>query len=1082
MRIWANVLGNLINRLSWLVIVAALSLVSLVALSLEGLTTYLTAYVSPELYRSARTQLYPNYSVRVQGQGGRTLGVYGMDESRREPIPEVPDTFKDLLMAFEDARFLQHGGVDRVRLLGALSRTLQGQLEGGSTLTMQLAKMMKGDSARTMRRKLDDMALALALEQHHTKDEILRLYADHAYFGHNMYGVANACRYYFGKKDCVGLALEEAAYLVGLVKAPSKYAGNPKLGKARRDLVLLVAMGPAMPPQDPTFEEFLTWFFIDKGYEEVWEREFQQRDALARKYGRGAIIEARNKPLALLAVQEHDETPYVRDAAVQIVADKIGEEQMKRGADVQLTIDPATQKSAEEALAYALQEAERAGLSSDLDGGVVVLNARTGDVLSLVGGRDYGMSQVPFALRPIQVGSALKPFVYAEAFERRVVKPNEKVLDSRICIGGWCPKNYGGKYSGPLPVEDALARSLNSVAVRLANSVGVDALIRRFRELGIQSPLNANLTLALGASEVTMLELATAYTALLDGAQKNARLIVAASDRQGELLYREPRSEPIRVFTPDTATNIRNAMQRALRPNGTAIRLGMGLQEAWSKNGTIKVPEVSCKTGTTNDSLRVGIMCMMSDSDLGEPIVVGVYLGHHIPKPLGDAATGGRLAGPAMQRILLALSRNQQEYHSFLKYTEHGVQSQERAEPVVAAATASLPPLEVIEVAGDGWLATLYERELPRPVWNDLSALLQITSKRAERFTEKLRSTDETSFERGLRLASKIVRFVALRGFSDRAVGHRTLVRDERGFTEFDEQADRVVATQYRVGKDVVRLRMFVSGNTLEGVDLISSTVQGESYARVGNTLRKVVATKVVVDRGAFATAWSKAGLDEQSLNELRTMLSGTSVNLENIQRGFETTMLMAGRKILAASVKPTSDATPVVVAKVSGGVFDQHGVSAVSRLWPIAALDTELLAGRYQGKRTTTDMVLRVRPKAAVISPTRAYVRGVDYDAHRVFLESASGKRFDLSGIRANVAVGDVVSGGDLLGVVDGRNLLIVHADDGVQGLVTFDALAKDPGLSDRVSALSKQLDFAVSGPTKKASAPSWASLFLAP
>jgi membrane peptidoglycan carboxypeptidase len=949
---------------------------------------------------------------------------------------------------------------------------------------MQLAKMMKGDSARTLRRKLDDMALALSMEQHLPKEEILRLYADYAYFGHNVYGLKNACRYYFARPGCEGLSLAEAAYLVGLVKAPTAYGTDPEKGKLRRDVVLTVALGPEPPPLHPSLREFVRWYG-KHGYAEFYEREILHKDMLAQKYGRDAILAAMFEPLRFAYDRGSDDTPYVRDAAVSLVADKLGEERMKRGAQVSLTINENTQHMAELALAEALEQAEVLGAEKDLDGGVVVLDAKTGNVLALVGGRDYGQSQVPFALRPIQVGSAIKPLVYSEGFEEGIIKPGEKVVDTPFCIGGWCPKNYGNKYYGHLPVEDALSHSLNSVAVRIASKIGAETLYERFRELGFRSPLSGNLTMALGASEVSMLELAQAYTALLDGEFKRARLIARADDRAGTVLYVEPQAEPIRVFQPETVADTREAMRRVLLPGGTGVRLGQGLSEGWKVQGAETPPQMACKTGTTNDSLRVGMMCLMSDSDLGTPVILAVYMGYQRPRPLGEQATGGRLAGPAMQRLVLGLSRERTDYGTFAAYNQRGpVETSDRA-PLPPAQKEITPPAPVTyAAAGDNWLHDLYDLHMPPGAWNELTAPLHVAIDRKERFTEKLRGEDWHSgsgFDRAVSLGKKLVRFVAVRGFGRESAGQHLEVNQDGGFAVIDEQPDRIVTQRFAARSDVKKVRVFVSGGQVSGLDLITAAGEGESYVRLKNQLRKAQNLRVVVDRGALGQAWRAAGLDEHDLGELRNMVAGTDVNLDAIRRGFEINMLMVGRTIIAVDIKsPTASggALRYQLGRMSQGTFDTTGHLVGRKLWPIVADEVDTFAVKRGTRRTLSDGVFRAMPNTAVVSPTRAFVIEVDDDAHRIKLESSAGYPFTLSGVRTRAEPGDVFSSGQLIGIVDSRGYLTVRAEAGLPQIVTLRSDETQPSAAAFVSQYLRQLDFAAHGPKRRGSGNSFATL----
>ncbi len=1038
---------------------------SALALAIEGLTTYLQSRLGPKLYDEVAGAIQPPYTLRVVTREGYPLGSFGQDESMREPIDEVPQVFRDLLVAFEDTRFDQHNGVDRVRMLGAFLQTIRGQLEGGSTVTMQLAKMLKGDRARTLRRKLDDMALALELEKRHGKDEIMRLYADHAYFGHNVHGLKNACLYYFNRPACTGLRLEEAAYLVGLVKAPSKYARNPVMGITRRDTVLMVALGP--DPDSGRLKDWIDLELFGKGW-------------VADRYGRDAIAAALSRPLEFKRAREQPASPYLRDVATRLVTDRLGPEQSSRGARVTLTIGAKAQAIAEMALEEALAsstvtlEGSRTKIDTEkLDGGVIVLDARNGDVMALVGGRDYGVTQVPFALSPIQVGSALKPLVYALGFDRGVLAPHKTVVDGPICIGTWCPKNYGGKYYGALQVEDALARSLNSVAVRTARDLGVADLYLTLRELGFESALEQNLTLALGASEVTMLELAQAYTALLDGAMKRARLVIRADRRHGERLFEDPPSSSFDVFDRAAVASVREGMMRALRPGGTAVRLGADLQQHFTSRGIAAPPEIACKTGTTNNSMRVGMACLVSDSDLDRPLIVTVYLGHHVPQSLGELATGGRLAGPAMFRILSSLLAEKARYASFGDAAPSGRTCSEAEAPLAAAEVAEEAPQaaaasETIEVTGPYWLSTLRDIGVSEGELLALQPLLDTRLETKESFHESLRDEawgEQKGIARALSLVSKLARFVSIRGLDARSGLPMELRRAPEGFTIVEEQPDRTVTRTLYGRTDIASLRAYRNGGEILAVDVTESGGGGQTWLRQGRKWRQARAVSVLVNRGAFAAAWLGSGLDGRQYLELRQLASGAEIDFDHIRQGFEVQLLLSNRRIIAARVLvPDKDGhkQPFTFARSEAGVFDGAGLRSGGAMFPVDARDIETFKAGLHDSRVIAAL-LHADAGAPVWAPTRARVLATDAEAHSMELQAFSGSRFSLRGIVPHVVPGDVVSGGTLLGRVDPRESLYLRVNGGLQEIVTYERKSRDRSMKRFVADRMRQLDAAL-------------------
>jgi membrane peptidoglycan carboxypeptidase len=1056
----------------------ALIALSLLALAVEGLTTYLSTYLGPTLYQQIEHKMAPGYSLELTSREGHQLATSGKDDSRREPIQVLPPTFRDLLVSFEDARFDHHNGVDRVRLLGAFLQTIRGQLEGGSTLTMQLAKMIKGDSARTLRRKLDDMALALEIEKHHSKDEIIKLYADHAYFGHNVYGLSNACQYYFTRKGCQGLTLAEAAYLVGLVKAPSKYATDFVQGLTRRDMVLFVALGSETPPHvGESVGAFARWF-VKRGWRELIDREVLNRDQVAERYGRLNVAQALNTPLLIARKREIATSPFVRDAAVRVIEDRLGQERIARGARVELTLSTQAQAIAEMALGEALGEAEMDQKlekgSATLDGGVVVLDAKSGDVLALVGGRDYAESQVPFALRPIQVGSAIKPFVYALGFQTGVLKRGKKINDTRVCIDGWCPKNYGNKYFGALLPEDALARSLNSVAVRTAQGVTVPELYLKLRELGITSMLEQNLTLALGASEISMLELGQAYTSLLDGEVKTARIITRALTRQGKAIYEEPVSEPVQVFDPSVAESVRAGMKKALQEGGTAVRLGGLLREGW-KTAEINVPpEVACKTGTTNESSRVGMVCLVSDSDVNKPLVVAVYLGYRTPKPLGDKATGGRLAGPAMRRIIAQLSVGKKHYASFAEQTPKGPISDVAPSAVAHAQSEQkmTDTVRAVEASGPDWLHTLYRSGLTSDALANADVALHVKREKLEQFNELLRGEEwqqGNGLGRAMSLMSKLVRFVSVRGFNARESARTYVVREPTGFSVVQEQPDRTVTERLRARTDLAEIRLRLSKERIVAAEITKRDGTTEAWLMHNGRLRQANATDVVVSKGAFAQAWAASGMDARQFAELRAMTGGMNVDFERIHRGFTASMLMVGHQILAARLAVPDNQgvkTHYEAARLSDGVYDQEGKRVAAAIWPINASDVETFQTRESKKEPlrTTALLLRAPEQTPVVAPTRSRVLSVNPRAHEVVLASSQGHVFTLRGVEPIVTSGDVISGGELVGYVDANAGLQVRAAKGVDRVITYRSETPSVAAKRRVQERVSSLEFLLS------------------
>jgi penicillin-binding protein 1A len=641
-----------------------------VAADLAG-SLYLREAMGVKLLDGYRENLVPPSESVVTDSGGHRIGELAAADAVREPLDKVPTIFHDALIRWEDARFLAHDGVDRYRMAGAVAALLHGDPQGGSTLTMQLAKLIKKDSARTLRRKMEDIALALAMDSRLGKEEVLKDYANQAYFGSGVYGLGQACRYYFNRENCEGLRLEEAAYLVSLLRAPAELSRDPVRARARRNLVIDQMREPdplaLLSKVHPTaFDRFSTALYLR--VHSFFDHEIAGRNDLQGAYSGKEINQAKQTPLALARERVPPTHAFVLETARRELQKKLGSGIYEDGYAVRLTIDSNVQKMAEHALGVGLdhlrqlRETRGEQTSDDLDGGVVVIDPRSGRMLAYVPGADFSTSQVPFAARPIQVGSALKPFIYGELLEQGKATLDTHFLDAPICFGGWCPKNYDNKYHGVVPVWFALSRSLNTVAVRVADTIGVDSIVARMRLLGVQAPLTANLPMALGASELSLLELGGMYSSLYDGRVVRPRLVLDVHDRNGNLVYGSEDPERPLAFQPSTIEQLHAAMALVLGPGGTAAPVGRELttwfnipkgQSIGETAGTS--PQIACKTGTHTGFIRVGMGCLVSDTDYG-PVIIVSYVGHRIPQSLGTGMTGGHIAGPIMTDLIESLT------------------------------------------------------------------------------------------------------------------------------------------------------------------------------------------------------------------------------------------------------------------------------------------------------------------------------------------------------------------------------------------------------------------------------------------
>ncbi len=427
------------------------------------------AYDLPEVDGVAAAARQP--SVTLLSADGTLLASYGEVHGARVDVAELPPHLSLAVLAVEDRRFYQHGGVDLRGLLRAsLANLRAGRIvQGGSTITQQLAKNLFLTSERTLKRKIQELLLALWLERKFTKDQILSLYLNRVYLGAGTYGVDAAARRYFDK-PAAEVNLYEAALLAGLLKAPSRY--NPARSEdraARRTAQVLAAMTDA---------GFIT----------------------ADEAGRARSGTTRGRAAAGAQAR------YFTDWVLAQVSAYIGP--ADRDLTVITTLNPRTQRIAEQELAALL---DGVGAERRVGQGALVMMDPGGAVRAMVGGRSYDASQFNRATQALrQPGSAFKPFVYLAGLEDGL-RPGHKLDDAKVTVEGWSPRNYGGKYFGRVTLREAFARSLNSVAVRISERAGRDRVVAAARRLGITSELAAHPSIALGASEVTLLELTGAY-------------------------------------------------------------------------------------------------------------------------------------------------------------------------------------------------------------------------------------------------------------------------------------------------------------------------------------------------------------------------------------------------------------------------------------------------------------------------------------------------------------------------------------------------------------------------------------------
>lgn len=497
---------------------------------------------------------------------GQEVGRRGIRHDDSLPLEQIPDVQINALLATEDRRFWTHYGVDPIGTLRALSANARasGVVQGGSTLTQQLAKNLFLTSERTLDRKIKEAFLAVWLEFRLTKKEILKLYLDRAYMGGGAFGIQAAAKFYFNK-SIRDVTLAEAAMLAGLFKAPTRYAPHINLPAARARA-------------NDVLENMVEANFLSEGQ----------------------IYAARKNPATPVDRQRDNSPDWFLDWAFTEIKkmDRDGRFGDNRVLIVRTTLDTNIQKQAQEVIENNLR---LYGKRYNARQAAAVIMESTGAIRAIVGGRDYGASQFNRATDAMrQPGSSFKPFVYTTALLSGRFTPDTIVTDSRVCIGNWCPRNYGGRFAGRVPLRNALARSLNTVAVKLSIDVGDGRstwskaksgrakIIDTARRMGLKTPLKDTRHLPIGVSEVPVIDMATAYGVFASGGKSTPSFIASEiRTSAGKVLYRHDRDGPKQtyVINPTVIANM-NSMLNQVVEAGTARRARLPGIAAGGKTGT----------------------------------------------------------------------------------------------------------------------------------------------------------------------------------------------------------------------------------------------------------------------------------------------------------------------------------------------------------------------------------------------------------------------------------------------------------------------------------------------------------------
>jgi len=575
-------LGRLISALVKFGALAAILVVILLAAGVAISLALLPSF--DELKRSPNGQ-----TVQVLDAKGTPLITLGPGYGDWLPIASVPMAMRKAIVAVEDRRFYHHIGVDPVGVAAAAKDyVVAGRPRGASTITQQLARNLYLTNERTFARKLREAVLALALEQRFTKDQLLELYLNRVYFGGGSYGIDAASRRFFGH-PATTLSLGESAIIAGLVKAPSHYAptADPDAARARAETVLAVMADAGAIPRDEA--------------------------------GPGQLLAVKLAP-----DPKPNDVRYFTDWALQELNGLTDE--TVEPLVVTTTLDNRMQTAAAQAIATAPEGVQ----------GALVAMTRDGAVKAMIGGKNYAQSNYNRAVSAVrQPGSAFKLFVYLAGLEDGI-RPDDVYEDRPVSIGNWSPKNYNGRFVGPVTVTQAFAASINTVAVQIADRVGYDSVAAMAKRLGVSTPIDRQPAMALGSSDVRLIDMVRAYAAVANNGREVRPYGILKVESRGRTLYEHQADDARQVIAPDVAAQMTSLLK-------AAVETGTGRQAQMGR-------DLAGKTGTTSSNKDGYFVGFTSD------LIAGVWMGRDDARPVRGLA-GGAFPARAFARFMGAASR-----------------------------------------------------------------------------------------------------------------------------------------------------------------------------------------------------------------------------------------------------------------------------------------------------------------------------------------------------------------------------------------------------------------------------------------
>jgi penicillin-binding protein 1A len=602
-----------VNKLSVLFTFFLGVIVFILLVTVAGTVTYYILTLDlPDI--DALKDYRPSIASSVYDDNNELIDEFFLEDRKIVKIVEVPKIVHYAFVASEDSRFYQHQGLDIQSIFRAMFKNFEAGyiIQGGSTITQQVAKMMYLSPEKKYTRKVKEAILAYKIDKYLNKDEILNLYLNQIYLGHGTYGIESAALGYFGK-SAKDLNLPEAALLAGLPKAPSNYSPFLHYEKAKQR------------------QSYVLTRMVEDGY--ISQKEMDKAAAA---------------PLQLRSIRPKEKiAAYFVENVRRYVQEKYGADILyKEGLSIYTTLNMSAQKEARDAVEKGLMELEERqkyerGL---VQGALFCMDVKTGAIRAMIGGRDFDKSEFNRATQSRrQPGSAFKPLIYTAAFDKGL-NPSTRFVDSPVVIadptaedGLWKPKNFDEKFLGPITMRTALVQSRNIVTIKILQEIGADYAASYATNMGISSPLVRTLSLALGVSGVTLQELVQAYGVLANGGKKvTPYFIKKIVDRTGNI-FEETKVQTEQVIDPRIAFMTSYVMQDVVE-SGTGRRVK-----------SIGRP-VAGKTGTTND-IRDAWFIGFTPS-----LITGVWVGFDQEVSLGKQEVGGRAAAPIwlyfMEKVL----------------------------------------------------------------------------------------------------------------------------------------------------------------------------------------------------------------------------------------------------------------------------------------------------------------------------------------------------------------------------------------------------------------------------------------------